>query len=235
MTCPQCAAAVGRRPAAAASTGRRGFAFDIDFLLFYSKHMPNEPHTALPSPLPSGPLARRLKNLSRAVQGLSLLAMPVLVAVPVLLLLSPETLLSLGRDPVAGTNLLHLAHGPLTLAMRTRMAAVSGLTVATGLWLLWHLWRLFGEYRQGAVFSPRALASLRRFAWGMLALALVQPLSGALMSVAVSWDNPPGQRLVMVALSSNDYALLLGALVFLAIARVMTEAARVAEENEGFV
>ena len=69
----------------------------------------------------------------------------------------------------------------------------------------------------------------------MVVLAVVQPLSQALMSVAISWDNPPGQRVLNIAISSNDYALVLGALVFVAIARVMTEAARAAEENEGFV
>lgn len=186
-------------------------------------------------PLPPEALALRLKNLSRAVQALSLLAMPVLLAIPLAWLWSPETLASLGQSTAAGTNLLHLAEGPVTAAMRWRMAAVSLISVGLGLWLLWQLWRLFGEYRRGAVFSPRALASLRRFAWGMLALAVGQPLTQTLMSVAVSWDNPPGRRMVMLALSSNDYALVLGALVFLAIARVMTEAARVSEENEGFV
>lgn len=186
-------------------------------------------------PLPSAALARRLKNLSRAVQALSLLAMPVLLAVPLAWLWAPETLASLGESATAGTHLLHLAEGPVTPAMRWRMAAVSLVTVGLGVWLLWQLWRLFGEYRRGAVFSPRALASLRRFAWGMLALAIGQPLDLALMSVAVSWDNAPGHRQLMVAVGSNDYALVLGALVFLAIARVMAEAARVAEENQGFV
>lgn len=186
-------------------------------------------------PLPTEALARRLKNLSRAVQALSLLAMPVLLAVPLAWLWSPETLASLGQSAAAGTNLLHLAEGPVTSGMRWRMAGASLPTVGIGLWLLWQLWRLFGEYRRGAVFSPLALGGLRRFAWGMLALAVDQPLSQALMSVAVSWDNAPGHRQLMVSVSSNDYALLLGALVFLAIARVMAEAARVAEENEGFV
>lgn len=185
--------------------------------------------------LPSEALARRLKNLSRAVQALSLLAMPVLLAVPLGWLWWPETLVSLGQSETSGVNLLGLAEGPLTPAMRGRMAAASLLVVCVGLWLLWQLWRLFGEYRRGAVFSPRALQGLRRFAWGMLALAVAQPLSQAAMALAVSWDNRPGHRQLVLSLSSNDYALLLGALVFLAIARVMAEAARVFEENEGFV
>jgi hypothetical protein len=180
-------------------------------------------------------LAQRLSTLSRVVRGLALLAFPVLLSVPVLLLLNPQMLFPMGLGQTAGMNLAHLAQGELTLATRLRMAGSSLPVIAVGLALLWQLWALFGEYLRGAVFSARALQCLNRFAWLLLGLALAQPLSQALMSVAVSWDNPPGQRVLMVHLSSNDYALALGALVFIAIARVMTEAARMAEENEGFV
>lgn len=180
-------------------------------------------------------LAQRLRGLARTVRGLVLLAVPILVAVPVLLLVAPEWLLQLGMGQASGLNLSYLAKGGVTLAARMRLAAASLPSVALGLALLWQLWALFGEYLCGAVFSPRALACLRRFGALLVALAVVQPLSQALMSVAISWDNPPGQRVLSIAISSNDYALVLGALVFVAIARVMTEAARVAEENEGFV
>jgi hypothetical protein len=192
---------------------------------------PPAPAGALSSPA----LAQRLSTLSRVVRGLALLAFPVLLSVPILLLLNPQMLFPLGLGQTAGMNLAHLAHGELTLATRLRMAGSSLPLIAVGLALLWQLWALFGEYLRGAVFSARALQCLNRFAWLLLGLALAQPLSQALMSVAISWDNPPGQRVLMVHLSSNDYALALGALVFIAIARVMTEAARVAEENEGFV
>lgn len=191
--------------------------------------------TKPPAPAVARPLTDRLRRLSRCVRGLALLAAPLLAATPVLLLTAPDALLAVGFSEMAGMNLQHLAQGGLTLAARVRMAAVTLLPVGLGLALLWQLWSLFGEYLRGNVFGARALACLRRFAALLFALSLAQPLSQALMSVAVSWDNPPGQRQLVVMLSSNDYALVLGALVFMAIARVMTEAARVAEENEGFV
>jgi hypothetical protein len=184
---------------------------------------------------PSEPLARRLHGLARWVRGLTLLAAIMLACVPVLLLVSPEWLLAMGQAQPTGLGLLHLSEQGLTVAVKVRMAAVTLINVWPGLAALWQLWVLFGEYRRGAVFSPRALASLTRFGWLMLALAVAQVLSQALMSVAVSWDNAPGHRVLMVSLGSNDYALVLGALVFVAIGRVMTEAARVAEENEQFV
>jgi hypothetical protein len=187
------------------------------------------------SPLPSPVLAQRLGRLARAVRSLCVLAATVLVAWPLLLVLAPDALRAIGAGQAPGVDMRHLLQGDFTLAARVRVALASLLPCGLGLALLWQLWRLFGEYREGAVFSARALTCLRRFAALLVALAVSSPFTQALVSVAISLDNPPGQRQVAISLSSNDYALLLGALVFVAIARVMTEAARVAEENEGFV
>lgn len=197
--------------------------------------MTRDPTGAPPTTTAARALAARLSTLSRVVRGLVLLAVPVLVSIPVLLLLNPQMLFTLGVGQTAGMNLAHLAQGELTLATRARMAGSVVPQAIVALMLLWQLWHLFGEYLRGTVFSARALQCLSRFAWWLLALSLAQPLSQALMSVAISWDNPPGQRVLLVTINSNDYALVLGALVFIAIARVMREAARVAEENEGFV
>lgn len=215
--------------------GTMAFLFDGYFLLFYSKFMSSNRQPSPASAHPSDVLARRLGGLARWVRALALLAGPVLLAVPFLQLLAPDALLAMGLGAATGQNLRHLVEGAPTVAARWRMAAVTVVPVGLGLGLLWQLWRLFGEYLRGAVFSPLALACLRRFALLLVGLAIVQPVAQALMSVAISWDNPPGRRALVVTVSSNDYALLMGALVFLAIARVMTEAARVAEENEGFV
>lgn len=159
----------------------------------------------------------------------------MLVATPILVLLAPEILLDAGLTDLSRWGLHHLSQDGLTLAVRIRMAVVTLLPVGLGLALMWQLWSLFGEYLRGNVFGARALACFRRFATLLFVLSLAQPAAVALMSIAVSWDNPPGQRQLVVSVSSNDYALVLGALVCMAIARVMTEAARVAEENEGFV
>jgi Protein of unknown function (DUF2975) len=206
--------------------------FDDIFLLFYDKQMPISLTASTLAAQTA--LSRRLRGLCLAVRALVLVGAPVLLAVPLLYAFAPQAMSAAGFRPPLD-ELSQLAQGGVTDAVRQRAALVALLPVSVSLWLLWQLWGLFGEYRQGAVFSPRALACLRRFALGLLALGLVQPAARALGSVAVSWDNPPGQRLLVVSLDSGDYALLLVALVFIAIARVMTEAARVAEENEGFV
>ena len=100
---------------------------------------------------------------------------------------------------------------------------------------LWRLWRLFGEYLHGRIFSAQALTSLRGFARWTLAAAFWSPIYRAVLSVIATWGNGPGKRELDINLSSDDYMVLLLGVALLAIASVMVEAARIAEDNEGFV
>jgi hypothetical protein len=103
------------------------------------------------------------------------------------------------------------------------------------LFMLWQLWRLFGAYRRGEVFSRPALQHLRRFSIGVLLLAALEPLTRTACILAVTIGNPPGQRQLVIGLSSDDYERVLIGAVLLAIASVMAEAVRVAEDHAGFV
>jgi hypothetical protein len=108
-------------------------------------------------------------------------------------------------------------------------------SLAVILMALLRLWQLFGEYLHSRIFSARALASLRSFARWTLAAALLSPVYRAVPSVLVTLQNGPGRRELTLDLSSNDYMTLLLGVVVLAISSVMAEAARIAEDNEGFV
>jgi Protein of unknown function (DUF2975) len=123
------------------------------------------------------------------------------------------------------------------IAPHTQVAGALWTLVPTGIWLvaLHRLWQLFGEYALGNVFSHRALVSLRGFARCALATAFAEPIYGAVLSVIVTFDRKPGTRELNLAFSSNDFIILLIGAVLLAIATVMAEAARVAEDNAGFV
>jgi len=100
---------------------------------------------------------------------------------------------------------------------------------------LLRLWQLFGEYAYARVFSHRALVSLRGFARCMLAMGFVAPLYGAVLSVLMTMDRLPGTRELNVGFDFDNYAMILLGAVMLAISSVMAEAARVAEDNAGFV
>lgn len=181
---------------------------------------PSDPAGAAP------PLSARLVLFVRAMCVLGALG---LVAVPVWFWTSPEAVRTLAPS-FAGVQAVTVDDRALQLG-----AALSLAPVAVGLYTLWQLWRLFGEYGAGRVFGRPALAHLRRFAWALLGAALLAPLVRAAGSVVLTLGNPPGQRMLAIGLSWNDYLAVLLAAVLIAIATVMAEAVRVAEEHEGFV
>ncbi|MCY1549680.1 hypothetical protein D9M68_858610 [compost metagenome] len=74
-----------------------------------------------------------------------------------------------------------------------------------------------------------------RFAWAVLLLALLLPIARGLMSVALSIGNPPGQRVLAITIAWFDCLHVLLGAVLVAIARVMVEARRLADDNAGFV
>jgi hypothetical protein len=114
-------------------------------------------------------------------------------------------------------------------------ALVSLLPIAVGMYTLWQLWCLFGDYGAGRVFTPQATQRLRHFAWAVLVMVLLAPVLRAALSVVLTLGNPPGRRQLVIGLGSDDYMGLLLAVVLIAIATVMAEAVRIAQDHEGFV
>jgi len=177
------------------------------------------------------PTPRGLLFLVRLVRALTALGALMLCLLPAVFWLSPDWVRA------AGPEMAGLGSQPMTLDARAlALGAASSLpAIALGLFTFWNLWQLFGEYGQGRVFGRAAQRHLRLFAWGMLASALLAPLLRSAIGVALTLGNPVGQRLLVIGLSWNDYLAVLSGAVLLAIATVMAEAVRLAEENERFV
>lgn len=122
-----------------------------------------------------------------------------------------------------------------TQAQRVRAVLATLLPTLAGLYALLQLWRLVGHYARGEVFSVAAVSVFNRFAHGMLAYWLMKIVGRPLMSVALTWDHPPGGRVFLVGIGSDDFGLLLVGVVLAIIARVMQQAAQLAEDNAGIV
>jgi Protein of unknown function (DUF2975) len=177
------------------------------------------------------PATARPSRLIAAVRGLALLGALSLLTVPLLFWLQPAWVAQ-AAPQIAGVDSAAVS---VTSDARLAGAALSALLVAVGLCALWFLWRLFGEYAAGRALGLAAQQYLARFAVCMLASAIAQPLVRAAMSTVLTMGNPPGQRLLVIGLSWNDYLFLLLGLVLLAVAHVMVDAVRAADENAGFV
>ena len=125
-----------------------------------------------------------------------------------------------------------LAMTPLHMATA---AAVIAVPVGVLLLGLWQARALFGDFAAGRVFTLTSARRLRNFAACVLAQAVLGPLSSTALLLAFTFDNPPGRRQIAIALSTNDYLALIVGGVLLAVAWVMVEATRIADEHAAFV
>lgn len=132
---------------------------------------------------------------------------------------------------------LGLSLAPVDLSASARLVGftIAMLPMSVLLYLLHQAYQLFDHYRLGDVFSADAPRRLRLIGQSMLALSILRPLAGTLLTVALTVSNPPGQRYLALSISLDDYMIAAFGGLVLAIGHVMAEATRLAEENQQFV
>lgn len=124
---------------------------------------------------------------------------------------------------------------PLAWWQRVAAGAVTAVPLALLLMGIWQAKRCFSEFAQGQVFTAEATGHLRRFAGWVAAAALAAIVAGALTSVLLTLNHPPGARHLAIGLSSNQvFTLFFAALVWL-MADVIGQGQALAEENARFV
>jgi hypothetical protein len=132
---------------------------------------------------------------------------------------------------------LALTSVPVSLDAGTRLVGfgVSMIPMAALLYMLHQAYALFDAFRVGNVLTIEAPVRLRRIALATVALALLRPLATTLLGVVLTWFNPPGQRILAIAISIDDYMIGVFGGLILAIAHAMAEAARIAEDHRQIV
>ncbi|MEO3691253.1 hypothetical protein [Roseateles paludis] len=123
----------------------------------------------------------------------------------------------------------------MDLASRLGGLAASLIPAGFIVYVCWHMWALFGCFAEGELLARTPAEHLRRLGLGLTLLAAAQPISQTLVVLAVTLGNPPGERRLWFGLSSTHYLVLLFGLLLLALAQVLLEGSRVAEENREFI
>jgi len=172
---------------------------------------------------------RRIRRLAWIVRLLSLCGVVVIGTLPFIFWAQPDWV----AEVAART--WHLSKLQLDLGSRLWGLGASMVPTSVSLYALWQMWALFGCFAQGELLARRPARHLRRLGLGLCALAAAQPLGHTLGILALTWGNPKGERQLWVGLSSDHYLSLLFGLLLLALAQVLAEAARVADENAEFV
>ncbi len=121
------------------------------------------------------------------------------------------------------------------LGQRLLATALALLPVLPLSWGLLRLASALEAFRQGRPFGLVAATGMRDFAIGVLACTVLKLVSGALLSVVLSWNAPAGQKQLAISVSSDMLLMLLVGAVLTLVGWALTEAAALAEENAQFI
>lgn len=137
---------------------------------------------------------------------------------------------------------MDIPEGGLSSVARTALYAAIFVGMVPALYALSKLKDLFSGYASGAVFSIEAANRLKAVAIALLAMVLIRPISGMLVSLAISIDLPPGGRALVITFGSTELWIGLAGAMVLVTAWIMGEAAALekanaalADENKSFV
>lgn len=173
----------------------------------------------------------RLRRFSNAMVIVTSIGMVLIAVAMILAFVIPDWTrnLLMARLGEAGRNLT------LTSGRLAAGAAITAVPVGILLFGLWQARALFADFADGRIFTLTSARRLRDFAACILAQAVLGPITSTALLLAFTFDNPPGTRQLSIGLSTNDYMALIIGGVLLAIAWVMVEATRIADEHASIV
>ena len=179
---------------------------------------------------------RRVRFVSRVMAVVC--AVIAIAGAPVVLF----AIWQIAGDPDAWRSFLQDAVGsgikvPEAAPLWSRAAAIAVIVgcVAVAGFGFWRLRDFFRCVCNGAALSYRAADGLIAFARIVTILALTKPLITSVLSVLITWSNPPGQRQLMLSFSSSDLVTLVVGILLFVIAWSLREGARIAREHAEIV
>ena len=114
-----------------------------------------------------------------------------------------------------------------------RIMGFAGAMISGGLDMavMWHLYRLFGEFASGEAFTSTSVRLLRRAGWLVILAQASEPVSTALCSIAATLGNPKGMRMISIGLSDVDIFNVVLGLALIFAAGLLDEARRLRESD----
>ena len=184
------------------------------------------------------PVPTAVRRLCRAIEiGAALFVLSV-IAIYVISWAWPELTLrthaAVPRIHLAGLATSALA--ALSPSERLLVAAASLPYLAALAWAFYRLIRMLRRFEQGRFFERESVSDLRAFS-GLLLVSKLLALAAMHLRVAIAMHllGPEKMGPVTINLSSDELAILLLCALFFAIAAMMEEGRKLAEENRGFV
>lgn len=92
--------------------------------------------------------------------------------------------------------------------------------------------KIFESYQQGSVFSLNNSENLHRIGKLMIYYVIINVMQVPALSFGLTFQNPPGQRVISASLSSNDFSLIVIVLIAFILGWIHKEAFRINEESK---
>lgn len=125
-------------------------------------------------------------------------------------------------------------HSPLpsSLLMGFLIILIDAFGVALLVWGCVCFIKLLGYYHKGELFSVNTLALYVKMSRIAFAWTIYNPLKFALLSIITTINNPVGQRVLTINLSSDDIFHIFIVGIFLVITSLMQEAYKLKSEHD---
>ena len=120
---------------------------------------------------------------------------------------------------------------PLTLTTRILATIASLFLCSIIMYALKVLINLFRSYERNEIFSLDNVMSYQKLGYSLFYWVGASVVYGALMSVILSFNNPPGDRMLAIGFVGVDFLTLVLGFIILIISWVMKEGYFLADEN----
>ncbi|MCB1874922.1 MAG: hypothetical protein KDH88_03015 [Chromatiales bacterium] len=123
-----------------------------------------------------------------------------------------------------------LGSGPLLFAMLATSLHLLLLAYA-----LFHLSRVFRVFTAGTWFVPAVSEGLIRFGFALGLYGALSPLMRTLVTLAITYRNGEGDRLLAIGFTGNDLVLAMVGTLIVILGYIMREATTIADDNRQIV
>ncbi|HEY7886501.1 MAG TPA: DUF2975 domain-containing protein [Cellvibrionaceae bacterium] len=107
--------------------------------------------------------------------------------------------------------------------------------LAIGLGGLYFLRRAFAHFAKGELFNQANSRDLRLFSIFLFAQALAKPLHLALASMLLSFNHPPGQKMLSITLGTGEVKVIALAMILWVMSDLLVKASLLEQENKQFI
>ncbi len=112
---------------------------------------------------------------------------------------------------------------------------LSMVYIAIGLAGFYYLRRAFVNFARGEFFNLNNSRDLRLFSIFLFIQALTRPLHFTLSSLLLSWNHPPGEKMLSISLGSGEIEVVALAMLLWVVSDLLVKASKLEHENRQFI